>query len=342
LKVRGNLWSVFSTLSSRAQVKRLKVFALELLEVYGLRNPKLKLLSHGYNTIFRVDAENQKFAFRLGVNSLRSLENVKAELAWLRALTRDTDLIVPKPIASNNGALVVSQELEGVPRAIHCVLFEWLSGSDVLEDQLSSDLVERFGRTTAQLHNHASSFKLLADCKLFEMRKVIFTEKNSLWDNTHPQWLPKERLEIFKEVYARVQEVLDQVYSSDTPPMILHADLHEGNFKQNRQRLTIFDFDDCALGYPVQDFAVTFYALSNENDYQENREAFKRGYSSLRPWLLEYDSVIEALIAARSLVLANDVLQSLNPEWHDIAPRFFERSEKRLRNYLRSGQSTLN
>jgi Ser/Thr protein kinase RdoA (MazF antagonist) len=124
--------------------------------------------------------------------------------------------------------------------------------------------------------------------------------------------------------------------------MILHADLHEGNFKQNRKRLTVLDFDDCCLGYPVQDFAVTFYSLSNEDKYQENREAFKRGYSSLRRWLLEYDTVVEALIAGRSLVLANDVLQSLNPEWHEIAPRFFERSEKRLRNFLVSGQSTLN
>jgi Ser/Thr protein kinase RdoA (MazF antagonist) len=279
---------------------------------------------------------------RLGVNSLRSLENVNAELAWLQALTRDTDLTVPKPVTTLDGKLIVSQELNGVPRAIHCVLFEWLSGSDVTEEQLSSDLVERFGRITAQLHNHGSSFQLPSNCKLFEMRNVIFTEKNSLWDNTHPQWMPKERLEIFREVYARVQEVLNQVYSGDLPPMILHADLHEGNFKQNRKRLTVLDFDDCALGYPVQDFAVTFYSLSNENDYQENRAAFKRGYSSLRPWLPEYDSVIEALIAGRSLVLANDVVQSLNPEWHEIAPRFFERSEKRLRNFLDSGQSTLN
>jgi Ser/Thr protein kinase RdoA (MazF antagonist) len=332
---------MFSTLSSRAQVARLKVFALEILKHYGLQNPKLKLLSHGYNTFFRVDANGQKFALRLGVNSLRLLENVSAELAWLEALARDTDLTVPKPVATQNGALVVSQELNSVSGAIHCVLFDWLPGSDVLEAQLSSDLVERFGNVTAQLHNHASGFKLPANCKLFDMRNVIFTEVNSLWDNTHPQWLPKKRLEIFREVYARVQQVLDQIYSSDLPPMILHADLHEGNFKQNRKRLTVFDFDDCALGYPVQDFAVTFYSLSNENDYPENRAAFKRGYSSLRPWLPEYDSMIEALIARHSLVLANDVLQSLNPEWHDIAPRFFERSEKRLRNFLDSGQSTV-
>jgi Ser/Thr protein kinase RdoA (MazF antagonist) len=332
---------MFSTLSSRAQVARLKVFALEILERYGLQNPKLKLLSHGYNTFYRVDVNGQKFALRLGVNSLRSFENVSAELAWLNALSRETDLTVPKTVATKDGNLIVNLELDGISRAIHCVLFSWLFGSDVLEEDLSSQLVERFGRVTAQLHNHASSFKLPADCKLFEMRNVIFTEKNSLWDNTHPEWLPKERLEIFKEVYARVQKVLDQIYSSDTPPMILHADLHEGNFKQNRKRLTLFDFDDCALGYPVQDFAVTFYSLSNENDYDQNRAAFKHGYSSLRPWLLEYDSVIEALIAARALVLANDVLQSLNPEWHKIAPRFFERSEKRLRNFLTSGQSAV-
>ncbi len=87
----------------------------------------------------------------------------------------------------------------------------------------------------------------------------------------------------------------------------------------------------------------TFFRVdANGQKYDQNREAFKRGYISSRPWLPEYDSVIETLIAGRSLVLANDVVQSLNPEWHEIAPRFFERSEKRLRNFLESGQSTLN
>jgi hypothetical protein len=124
---------MFSSLSSRAQVLRLKVFVLGILERYGFKNPKLKLLSHGYNTFFRVDANSQKFALRLGVNSLRSLGNVSAELAWLQALTRDTDLIVPKPVATLDEKLIVSQEMDGIARAIHCVLFEWLSGSDVLE-----------------------------------------------------------------------------------------------------------------------------------------------------------------------------------------------------------------
>ena len=84
--------SEFAALTSGQQVHQLRAVALEALRAYPLEVNRLSLLSHGFNTIFRVDdARGQKFALRLNVNSRRSLENVRAELAWLEALNRETD-----------------------------------------------------------------------------------------------------------------------------------------------------------------------------------------------------------------------------------------------------------
>ena len=45
---------------------------------------------------------------------------------------------------------------------------------------------------------------------------------------------------------------------------MLHADLHNSNLKWCRGRLYVFDFDDSAIGVPMQDLAISAYYLRDE------------------------------------------------------------------------------
>jgi hypothetical protein len=64
--------SEFAALTSRRQVNKLRAVALKALRAYPLEVKRLSLLSHGFNTIFRVDdARGQKFALRLNVMARR-------------------------------------------------------------------------------------------------------------------------------------------------------------------------------------------------------------------------------------------------------------------------------
>jgi Ser/Thr protein kinase RdoA (MazF antagonist) len=132
----------FAALSARAQVARLRPLALDALKAYSIEVAKLRLLNHGFNTMFRVDeVSGRRFAFRINVNSRRTAENVQAEIAWLQVLRRDTDLRVPEVIVARDGSFMQSVSVDGLPMPVPAVLFNWLPGPN-LEERLSVPAVE--------------------------------------------------------------------------------------------------------------------------------------------------------------------------------------------------------
>ncbi|MER3442585.1 MAG: hypothetical protein C4333_00045 [Meiothermus sp.] len=122
--------SGFAQLSHRAQVLRLRWLARAALEHYDLEVRRLALLRHSYNTIFRVwAADGQRYVLRVNLPGVRRLEQIRAEMAWLAALRRNTGLQVPRPMPNRSGELVTTAHAPGVPEPRHCALFGWLSGS---------------------------------------------------------------------------------------------------------------------------------------------------------------------------------------------------------------------
>jgi hypothetical protein len=68
------------------------------------------------------------------------------------------------------------------------------------------------------------------------------------------------------------------------------------------------------------------------------REGFRHGYERVAPWPEAEPGELEAFIAGRALVLANDVLQMPPAALGDLdVPEFFARAERRLRALLDGG-----
>ena len=200
--------SEFAALTTRQQVNRLRAVALEALRAYPLEVKRLSLLSHGFNTIFRIDdARGQKFALRLNVNSRRSLENVRAELAWLEALNRETDLHVPVVVPTRDGALLQSLEHENAPRTLLSALFEWIPGPNIGEN-LTDAAVEELGLVTARLHAHALGFKLPTGCELPTAESIFYDMPQHLFETVH-EHPPVSRFELFQRAFEVTQKILE-------------------------------------------------------------------------------------------------------------------------------------
>jgi Ser/Thr protein kinase RdoA (MazF antagonist) len=325
----------FAALSSRQQVNKLRAVALEALRAYPLEVKRLSLLSHGFNTIFRVDdTRGQKFALRLNVNSRRTPENVRAELAWLDALNRETDLRVPVVVPTRDGNLLQSLEHENAPRILLCALFEWIPGPNIGEN-LTDTLIEELGALTAKLHIHALSFKLPAGCELPSAQNVLYDMPHFLFETVH-EHLPDSRLELFQRALEVTQKVSDTAWARQAP-RVIHTDLHQWNLKRYRKQIYVFDFDDAGIGQPVQDVAISLYYLRGEKNDEGFRAALERGYSRIASWPAASEYELEAFMAARGLLLANDVVSTLNPEFQAIIPGFLEKTENRMRNFLENG-----
>lgn len=338
----------FADLPRGAQLFRLRHAALDVL---ARRYPhvevrRLRLLNHGFNTTFRVDAaDGRRFALRLNVNSRRTPANVRAEVAWVAALARDTALPVPRPEPADSpdgGEAVSFVPVPGLSEPRPAVLFSWLPGRE-LEHALNPDTVSQLGAATAVLHRHAAGgWELPAGTALEPARTVLLNSPPVLWGLaavTHPD-LSDELRDLLRVAWERGEAALQRVWSRGrVPARPLHFDLHPWNLKWHRGRLAVFDFDDSVLGHPVQDLAISLYYLRRSKGWTPAWDAALRaGYEAQGGVWPEDERTLEDLVAARAVLLANDVLQILNPDVRKEIPAFFARVLGRLRGWRQTGR----
>jgi Ser/Thr protein kinase RdoA (MazF antagonist) len=327
----------FYELTVRGRARRLRKAALAALEHYDLDVKHVRLVTNEMNGIFRVDVVGgDKYILRVcrADGLAHSLEEIRSEMMWLHALGRDTNLLIPAPLETRDGSLVTTVTVPGVPEPRHCVIFSWVPGRNISE-QLTEENIERWGTFAARLHDHGAAFVPPDGFSIASYDRIFpFDEPVTLFDEENCDLLPPSRREVFEAAIARVQAAIDRLKASGEPMRVLHGDLHQWNVKVYRGRIGAFDFEDLMWGWPIQDIATTLYYFHGHDSYEGVVEAFKRGYTRHREWPERATGELTAFLVCRALVLANGLLVDLDPEWQEATPRFFERTEARLRALL--------
>lgn len=321
----------FEQLPTRAQVHRLRATAFEVLRSYPIDVARLRLLNHGYNTTFRVDTtDGQRFALRLNTNSRKTSALLAAEMAWLAALRADTDLTVPSPQPTVDGAFTVEVSSPDLGRVLPAALFAWLPGPD-LSDAATPAAMREVGRITATLHAHTEQWSLPPGAELPPIDTVLMNVPYHL-DSDHPLLTPARR-ELIEAAFARCQAGYDSLLAR-ARRQVLHADIHLANLKTCRGRIALFDFDDCGIGVAAQDLAITAYYLRPRVELED---ALLDGYQTVRPLPAFTADQFEAVVASRNLVLLNDLFTTLTAELRELLPTYVANSEIKLRHYLDTG-----
>jgi Ser/Thr protein kinase RdoA (MazF antagonist) len=252
-------------------------------------------------------------------------------MMWLAALRKDTELMVPEPLRTNNGELVITVEVDGVPEPRHCVIFGWVPGKD-LSEQLTPENLFETGVFTARLHEHGNVFTSPEGFAINKYDNVFpFGDPIVLFDDGNFGLISDNQRALFRQAVENIQGEIDVLFAGERNPGVIHADLHQWNVRLSRGRVGAIDFEDLMWGFPVQDIAITFYYLQGREDYQELRNAFKTGYQTCLDWPEQYSGQVEVFVAGRGLDLLNYVLQDKDPEWRQQAPTFIARNEQRLR-----------
>ena len=322
----------FEDRSVRGQVARLRPAALAALAHYPIEVASLRLLNHGFNTTFRVDTvDGRRFSLRLNVNSRRTDAFIGAEMAWLVALSAETDLWVPTPQRSRDGSLLVHVEFVDLERTLPAALFEWLPGPD-LGDEATPLQIRMVGSATAALHAHGERWSPPAGTELPAIDTILMDVPYQLGGD-HPLLSTADH-EVVDAAFSQVQAHYDALFANARRHP-LHADLHVWNLKWYRGRLSVFDFDDSGIGVPVQDLAISTYYL-RDNVAQE--EALLAGYQAVRSLPSYTTDQFEAMVASRNLVLLNDVITTTNAEFLAMLPTYVPRTITKLRHYLDTGR----
>ena len=321
--------SSFFDLSQDLQIKQLELFATEILKHYPIEVASAVSINYEYNATLKIEATNgQLFALRININSPRTPENLKAEIAWVRSLAEDARVVVPEPIANSDGNFYTSIFHEASQRTLHCVLYSWLFGAE-LGDEPTVEQLHALGAAMATMHLASKDFSCPSGSTLpsfidplWETEDYLLSEKSVLDSPTRK--VISEAMDVIRSETVRL--------FSENKPQIIHADLHGWNVMWNNGSLSVFDFDDCGIGLPLQDLATAIYYL----DTPEQDAALKEGYASIAP-LPEYSQLeMEMLLLQRRIVLLNYLYETSNLEHRSMIPEYQEETLRRIGVFLKS------
>lgn len=208
-------------------------------------------------TVRAGDAE--PYILRIGKSGVRSGIEVRSELFWLRSVSDETDMLLPKPLPAVDERPSVTLRTGGSSTARYFAFFTWLPGR-TLRSHATRNNVEKLGGAMAALHHHADRF----------VAPLWFTNSrlNRVWSRRpvdpatsagmHPLLTTRLRHLVRRDA-EQTQAELDGLYENRTGLQLLHADMHLGNAKLHRGELGILDFDDSRGGFPIQDIGITSF-----------------------------------------------------------------------------------
>jgi Ser/Thr protein kinase RdoA (MazF antagonist) len=250
--------------------------------------------------------------------SRRTDEEVRSELEWLEALGTVSQVNVPRPLRSRDGSLFVRAEDEDGTGLRRVAIFTWVPGAP-LGDEPDPVLVSAFGEATARLHEHGRTFGSVEGLRTWDS-PLIHGERSLLDPNADVIEPPDRR--VFELAATAARAEIARLAGDDRTA----SDPARGSASRQRLRrgddVWILDFDDCLLGWPVQDLGVTMWEVGEDQATWPYRDAFRAGYERVAIWPERRPGQIDVFAANRGLLKADDdtpvVLETFELLW---APR---------------------
>jgi len=319
----------FFELLESEQISELTVFASTVLEAYEFSIKSIESINYEYNATFKVTtADSTNYALRININSQRSAENIRAEVAWVHFLENVDGILTPRPIANRFGKFVTTVAHAHSGQELNCILYSWLDGEEV-GDEPTLEQLRALGQAMARMHASSKDFVLPSDSAFPSFQDPFWeTEDFLLSDKSKLELADKE---LVVKAFVRIVAETDALFAENSP-QIIHADLHGWNMKWHNNQLSIFDFDDSGIGLPIQDIATALYYL----DTPEQDEAMLNGYTSVRQLPPHTKADLEMLLIHRRLMLLNYLYETKNQEHQELIPTYLEETLRRLRVFLDS------
>ena len=307
--------------------QHLEAFSHQILSRYPIDVKSAVSINYDYNTTLKVEtADGQLFALRMNTNSPRTPENLRAEIAFVRFLAEDGRVRVPRPIENREGNFYTSILHEASGRMFHCVLYSWILGEE-LEDEPTDEQLSALGVAMATMHVAAQGFELPEGSSLPTFDDPLWWTEDFLLSGKSV--LDAEAKDLISRALSAIKSGVAKYFANGTP-MLIHADMHGGNVLWYEDSLSVIDFDDCGIGFPLQDLATALYYL----DTPEQDAAFRRGYESVTPVPECSEKEMKMLFLQRRIVLLNYLYETSNLEHRSMIPDYQEETLRRIRNFL--------
>ena len=306
-----------------------------------------KIINLSENATYLIDdpGSGRNGILRVHREGYHPLASIEAELDWLTALREESGVSTPVLVPTTDGRRVVATHVRGVER--YAVLFKVVPGVEPDEHALDPQSFARLGQITAQLHQHARTWR----------RPQGFTR--FAWDWPHslgeePRWGrwrdgigigPEEMLtlgaaaELIQTRLARYGDGADRFG-------LVHADLRLANLlvdvDVDGDGVNVIDFDDCGYSWYMYDFGAAVSFIEADPRLPQWQDAWLRGYRSVAALSAEDEDMLATFVMLRRLLLVAWMgSHAHSRECQTKGPSYTQASLALARRYVASGGTSL-
>lgn len=275
----------------------------EAMHRYGIAKDQIKPLDAFESFIYEFEREGQGFILRIGHSFRKSEALMQGEVDWINYLARG-GVSVARAIPSENGNLIEAID-DGQTGQFFVTAFIKAPGQQPWVAGWTSTRYETYGRLIGSMHALTVDYQPVPAWRRPEWDDVSM--------NFIELYLPESEV-IAHQAYVSLMEHIHALPKDKTSYGLVHQDAHQNNFFIDTDgTLTLFDFDDCAYSWFINDIAIVLFYISMDAEElgfkdsasftDEFMRHFLRGYRqayTLSPtWLKE----IPAFLKLRELEL---------------------------------------
>jgi len=293
-------------LSHESLMRSIGLLAEAALPRWGLAGADLKMINHSENTTYRVTPANggKPVILRVHRPGYHTVDGIRSELAWMRALQAEGGVPTPQAIPARDGQDVQSVAHPSLSTPRNCVLFHFIEGEEPQQDH---DLIEPFkqlGEVTARTHLHSMRWQ----------RPPFF--ERTVWDFEHsigskPNWGPwtegpdmtPARLPLLQKLVAAMGKRLARYGRGNDRYGLIHADFRLANLLIHKSEVRVIDFDDCGLGWFLYDAGTAVSFFEHKPEVPALIDAWAEGYRRVRPLSKEDEAELPTFVILRRMIL---------------------------------------
>ena len=297
----------------------------------------VRLINISENTTYLVEAsQGYKAILRIHRKNYHSLRAIESELAWLEALGREKVIRTPDYYLGRNSCAIQFGKTDALIDGRFMVLFHFVDGNAPDESLDMTYGFHALGAIAARCHDHAISW---AKPTYFERltwdAEAVFGPA-ATWGNWRDAPLvDRDIAKVLEEVEKTVCARLEAFGKASERFNLIHADMRLANLLVGQEGTRLIDFDDCGHGWFLYDFAASISFIEDDPRIPAFKDAWVRGYRSIRDLNAEDEAEIETFIMLRRMALLAWIGSHIEaPEAQKLAPEFASVTAKIGKLYL--------
>jgi len=224
----------------------------EAMRRYGIASDRIQPLDAFESFIYEFEREGEGYILRIGHSLRKSEEMIRGEVDWINTLARG-GVSVARAVMSERGNLVEAiDDTQGGQFLV--TAFVKAKGQKPWEAGWTPERFENYGHLLGSMHALAVDYQPMPASKRPE------------WDDPTLQfvemYLPASEVTAH-EKYQAVLEHIHTLPKDRSSYGLIHQDAHQNNFFMDADgTLTLFDFDDCAYSWFINDIAIVLFYIS--------------------------------------------------------------------------------